>query len=96
MKNNTEMTITYDEFQMLIISAERYAIGRMTYVVSETCDLIANYLPSLSNNTLSVLIRDIKAHPKDSGSYGLKCDTENWLNLLSLLEAEYEKRKETQ
>ncbi|MGX2974437.1 hypothetical protein ACWIUH_05565 [Ursidibacter arcticus] len=93
MKNNTEMTITYDEFQMLIISAERYAIGRMTYVVSETCDLIANYLPSLSNNTLSVLIRDIKSYPKDSGSYGSKCDNENWLNLLSLLEAEYEKRK---
>ena len=54
------ITVTNDEFQSLIIYAERYAIGRMTYVPSEVNDIILTHLPCISNNTLDVLIRDIE------------------------------------
>ena len=41
----TDITITDDEFQQFIIYAERYAIGRMTYVPSEVNNIILKYLP---------------------------------------------------
>lgn len=92
MKNNLEITITNNEFQDLIIHSERYAIGRRTYVVSNVCTTIKKYLPQLSNNTLSVLIRDIK-HETSRNNLGDDCDVQQWGDLLTILEKEYEQRK---
>ena len=39
---------------MFIIYAERYAIGRMTYVPSEVNNIILKYLPFIANNTLGI------------------------------------------
>ena len=44
----TDITITNKEFQQFIIYAERYAIGRMTYVPSEVNQIIRKYLPRIS------------------------------------------------
>ena len=87
----TDITITDDEFQQFIIYAERYAIGRMTYVPSEVNNIIRKYLPRITNNTLGVLIRDIEGH--DPTMLGMDFDTKMWLALLDTLKNEREKRK---
>ena len=55
-----EITITDNEFQDFIIHSERYALRRNTYIVSNVHETIKKYFKRLSNNTLSVLIRDIE------------------------------------
>ena len=87
----TDITITDDEFQQFIIYAERYAIGRMTYVPSEVNNIILKYLPFIANNTLGVLIRDIETF--DVGLLGMDFDKKMWLELLEVLKNEREERK---
>ena len=87
----TDITITDDEFQQFIIYAERYAIGRMTYVPIEVNNIIRKYLPRITNNTLGVLIRDIEG--RDPTILGMDFDTKMWLALLDTLKNEREKRK---
>ena len=88
----TDITITDDEFQQFIIYAERYAIGRMTYVPSAVNDIILKYLPFIANNTLGILIRDIELEA-DRDMLGMDFDKKMWLELLEVLKAEREKRK---
>ena len=88
----TDITITDDEFQQFIIYAERYAIGRMTYVPSEVNNIIRKYLPRITNNTLGVLIQDIESEAYRD-MLGMDFDTKMWLVLLAVLKAEREKRK---
>mgnify|MGYP003615389161 CR=1 FL=1 len=88
----TRITITDDEFQQFIIYAERYAIGRMTYVPSEVNNIIRKYLPRITNNTLGVLIQDIESEAYRD-MLGMDFDTKMWLVLLAVLKAEREKRK---
>ena len=88
----TDITITDDEFQQFIIYAERYAIGRMTYVPSEVNQIIRKYLPRISSNTLSVLIQDIELEA-DRDMLGMDFDKKMWLALLDTLRNEREERK---
>lgn len=87
-----DITITDDEFQQFIIYAERYAIGRMTYVPSEVNQIIRKYLPRISNNTLGVLIQDIELEA-DREMLGMNFDTKMWLALLDTLKNERDRRK---
>ena len=87
----TDITITDDEFQQFIIYAERYAIGRMTYVPIEVNNIIRKYLPRITNNTLGVLIRDIEGH--DPTMLGMDFDNKMWLALLDTLKNERDRRK---
>ena len=88
----TDITITDDEFQQFIIYAERYAIGRMTYVPSEVNNIILKYLPRISSNTLGVLIQDIELEA-DRDMLGMDFDKKMWLALLDTLRNEREERK---
>ena len=88
----TDITITDDEFQQFIIYAERYAIGRMTYVPSEVNDIILKYLPFIANNTLGVLIQDIELEA-DRDMLGMDFDKKMWLALLDTLRNERDRRK---
>ena len=88
----TDITITDDEFQQFIIYAERYAIGRMTYVPDEVNQIIRKYLPRISSNTLGVLIQDIELEA-DRDMLGMDFDKKMWLALLDALKNEREKRK---
>ena len=87
-----DITITDDEFQQFIIYAERYAIGRMTYVPSEVNNIILKYLPRIANNTLGVLIRDIELEA-DREMLGMDFDKKMWLALLDTLKNERDRRK---
>ena len=88
----TDITITIQEFQQIIIYAERYAIGRMTYVPSEVNQIIRKYLPRISSNTLGVLIQDIE-FKADRDMLGMDFDKKMWLALLDTLRNEREERK---
>lgn len=71
-----------EDISMILVSAERYALGRRTYIVQWTCEIIRNNLHLLSQKDRQVMIRDIK----EAYFYGDECDKKEWKNLLKLLE----------
>lgn len=87
-----DMTITAQEFQKLIIESMRYTLGRRSYVVEETNELVRKYLPKIENNTLGVLIRDIEFEANRE-MLGMDFDKKMWLALLDTLKNERDRRK---
>ena len=87
----TDITITPEEFQDLIIYSTRYTIGRMTYAPSQSNEIIRKYLPQIHSNTLGVLINDIEGH--DPTMLGMDFDKKMWLALLDTLKNERDRRK---
>lgn len=73
------------DYEHMLISAVRYALGRRTYIVSLTVDYIINELPNLSRQCKQRMIDDIK---KPLVGYGDNCDEKNWMRLLRELESE--------
>ena len=69
------------DLSMLLVSAERYALGRRTYIVSWTCDVIKNNLHLLTKKDKDVMIRDIES----AVNYGDSCDEREWKKLLKVL-----------
>lgn len=69
------------DLSMLLISAERYALGRRTYMVSWTCDVIKINVNLLTEADKKVMIRDIE----EAYSYGDECDEAEWKSLLKIL-----------
>lgn len=52
------IAVTQD-FELMMISALRYAIGRYTYMPSVTIEYIRYLIPQLSAKTLFIMMRDI-------------------------------------
>lgn len=73
-----------EDISAMLLSAERYALDRRTYIVDWTCGFIRNNLHLLTEKDKRVMIRDIE----NPISYGDECDKENWLRLLKVLEAD--------
>ena len=73
-----------EDISMILVSAERYAMGRRTYVVDWVCEFIRNNLHLLTKKDRLVMIRDIKG----SNYYGDDCDKADWDTLLKVLEEE--------
>ena len=79
------------DFGNMVISTVRYALGRQTYIVADTCVFVRQLLPVLHPITLAILERDIA----NAWSYGdEKIDKPYWMELLDDIEVEIEKRKE--
>lgn len=72
------------DYEHIVISAVRYALGRMTYIVNLTIDYVLRDIDSnkLSDNCLKVIAIDIK----DCKDYGLERDKKYWLKLLNKIE----------
>ena len=70
-----------EDIRATIVGAERYALGRRTYIVQWTCEFIKNNLHLLTEKDKRVMIRDIE----NPISYGDECDKAEWLNLLKIL-----------
>lgn len=83
-----------DEF--LVISAVRYARGRATYVVEETCEWVIEHWGQLSENTRAVIARDVRLEVqlrRDEGaeqSAIARIDNPAWEKLLDTVEKEVE------
>ena len=73
-----------EDISAMIVGAERYALGRRTYMVQWTSEFIKNNLHLITNKDKQVIIRDIE-HPI---SYGDECDKECWMQLLKILKME--------
>lgn len=69
------------DLSMLLLSAERYALGRRTYIVKWTCEIISNNIDNLLDKDKQVMIKDIEM-AKD---YGDMCDKAQWFKLLEKL-----------
>ena len=48
-----------EDISAMIVSAERYALGRRTYIVDWTCEFITNNLHLLLDKDKKVILRDI-------------------------------------
>lgn len=70
--------------------AVRYALGRRTYAVMDTCNYIKPLIEDLNDRTLYCMSRDIKEQEKKG--YGDQCDIDNWLELLGLVNEELTRR----
>lgn len=72
------------DHEQMMISAERYALGRRTYIVGVITMYIARHIDEMSDQCRHVLIDDIKNPLCDD--YGDECDKKDWLWLLEKLE----------
>lgn len=73
-----------DDLSAMIVGAERYALGRRTYIVQWTCEFIKNNLHLITNKDKQVIIKDLE----NPISYGDECDKECWIQLLKILKME--------
>lgn len=69
------------DLSMLLLSAERYALGRRTYIVKWTCETIERNIDKLLDRDKQVMIKDIE----NARDYGDICDKAQWLKLLDKL-----------
>lgn len=70
-----------EDISAMLIGAERYALGRRTYIVQWTCEFIGNNLHLLTEKDKNVMIRDIE----NAMDYGDECDKQCWIRLLNKL-----------
>lgn len=84
--------------ELMLISAERYALGRKTYIVADTTEYIACLVNDLSDWCIGVLIQDIEDRKAlaersgDEGWWGDACDKRCWLAFYDTLIGERERR----
>ena len=76
-----------EDISAMIVGAERYALGRRTYIVQWTCEFIGNNLHLLTEKDKQVMIRDIE----NPISYGDECDKVCWMQLLEMKKQNQEK-----
>lgn len=85
------VTLNNQEFFVLIVSAVRYAMGRATYVVGETCDIVKKHLAVLTPEQKQMLARDIedeiKRAEREGKILGMSLDHAEWSNLVIALRA---------
>lgn len=87
-------------FEQMLISAERYACGRRTYIVQDTVTYILGLLPFLSDWCIGVMQEDLKGkfimYERSDGwfSLGDDCDRVKWELLRDRLNEEMNNRKE--
>ena len=90
------------DFEQMLISAERYACGRMSYIVGTTVDYILSLLPHLSDWCIGVMQNDMKSEfemyerAPDLKNLGMDCDYRQWVRFREALDAEMERRKSEQ
>lgn len=87
MKKIDSMTIERgdEKFSEMMVSAVRYALGRRTYIVSDTCRYIEHVLPLLTENDIGVIYRDIVDAEREK-DLGDECDVCDWLMLKNKIE----------
>ena len=85
-KDDSIIEISKFDFQDLLIYAERYAIGRMTYAPHTVCEMINMQMKNLSENTIDVIIRDVKKQAEHDNLGSKIIDVPVWLKTLENLE----------
>ena len=86
---NQPFVLIDDDFGEMMNWAVRYALGRRTYAVGDTCRFVQSVLPFLDHKTLFVMARDIK-EKTDLSDLGDQCDANNWLDLMKAITKQME------
>lgn len=81
---NQPFVLIDDDFGEMMNWAVRYALGRRTYAVGDTCRFVKSVLPFLDHKTLYVMARDIK-EKADTNDLGDQCDADDWLDLMKAI-----------
>ena len=102
MGNNNTVPLDRN-FEQMLISAERYACGRQTYIVSDTIQYITALLPYLSDWCITIILNDMKAKsdmaerlsgdPSGSSPWGSPIDKSEWMAFWEKCKKEMERRK---
>lgn len=75
--------------EQMLISAVRYAIGRQSYIVSDTCNFVKDIKEKLSVNCLNIIIKDIEEtiemYHRANITCSMEMDERCWANLLNIL-----------
>ena len=87
-QNNDTITVPVDDFGGLLNSVIRYSLGRRTYVVSDTCNIIRKNISVLDDRTIGCAERDIR----EASDYGANIDQQEWIEVLQILRDEQKKR----
>jgi len=77
-----DVTLSKFEFEDMIIYAQRYAIGRMTFAPRDVCDLINKHITELSKNTITVIKEDIEQNQERGELGNPKIDAPEWIKTL--------------
>jgi hypothetical protein len=86
-----------NHFELMMISALRYAIGRYTYMPSVTIEYIRYLIPQLSAKTLFIMKRDIDEEIERYQRIERELYMEKeWKKLAEEIGAEYAKKKAVQ
>lgn len=72
------------DYENIVISAVRYALGRMTYIVSLTVEYVIKDIEQdkLSNNCLFIMKKDIQSEKH----LGMEYDEKDWKKLLNKID----------
>lgn len=72
------------DYEHMIISAERYALGRKTYIVELTVNYILQEIEEdkLSDSCLDIIRKDINS----TKNLAMECDKKLWIKLLDRIE----------
>lgn len=72
------------DYEHIVISAVRYALGRCTYIVELTVNYVLQEIEDdkLSDRCLYVIREDIS----NAKNYGMDCDKKDWIKLLHKIE----------
>ena len=68
----------------MIVSSFRYALGRKTYIVSETAEWLRNNVSLISDRDKELMIKEITRAEEDD-RLGWDCDKQEWLKLKEVL-----------
>jgi len=85
------------DLEQMLISAERYACGRRTYIVGDTTSYLISLLPHMSVWCLDVLKNDMREQAEyadrlGADVWGHACDKEKWDKFIAALDKEIERR----
>lgn len=81
---NQPFVLIDDDFGEMMNWAVRYALGRRTYAVGDTCRFVKSVLQFLDHKTLFVMARDIQ-EKTDLNDLGDQCDADDWLDLMKAI-----------
>ena len=84
--------LSENDFEMLLVSSTRYALGRRSYIVGWTNDVINAHVPTIREPTLVTILKDIEW----ADDKGMEQDKQNWEKTYSIIYNEIKEREKTQ
>lgn len=87
---NVDFKGNIEDISMILVSAERYALGRQTYIVDWTVDVIKDNMHLLTDKDLVVMTKDIL---RSTMRYCEEYEGKLWTKLAKQLEEERLRRE---